>query len=70
MLIIKKKFIFEQKYKEGKFFVLLFWWLYDGMSWLNSNFVRSRIDYLLLFDRELQPKPVFMKLLRLSASGF
>ena len=35
-----------------------FWNLHDGQSWLNY-FPWKRVNYPLLFDRELQPKPAF-----------
>jgi len=35
-----------------------FWNLHDGESWLNY-FPWNRTNYPLLFDRQLQPKPMF-----------
>lgn len=34
------------------------WGLHDGQSWLNYWPIRDRTDYPLLFDRNLQPKPI------------
>jgi endo-1,4-beta-xylanase len=38
-----------------------FWNSHDGRSWLNHIPVRGRIDHPLLFDRQLQPKPAFFR---------
>ncbi|MFH1195040.1 MAG: endo-1,4-beta-xylanase [bacterium] len=38
---------------------ITFWGVHDGGSWKNNFPVRGRTDYPLLFDRNLQPKPVF-----------
>ena len=35
------------------------WGLGDGQSWLNHFPIRGRMNYPLLFDRELRPKPAF-----------
>lgn len=35
-----------------------FWDLHDGRSWLN-HFPWERVNYPLLFDREVRPKPAF-----------
>jgi GH35 family endo-1,4-beta-xylanase len=35
-----------------------FWNLHDGQSWLN-DFPWKRVNYPLLFDRNLKPKPAF-----------
>jgi endo-1,4-beta-xylanase len=40
-----------------------FWNLHDGVSWKNNFPIPGRIDYPLLFDRELQPKPAFHRVL-------
>jgi endo-1,4-beta-xylanase len=40
-----------------------FWGLNDGQSWLNGFPVRGRTNYPLLFDRQLQPKPAFYKVI-------
>ena len=36
-----------------------FWGVDDGQSWRNGWPVGNRVDYPLLFDRQLQPKPAF-----------
>ena len=36
-----------------------FWNTHDGRSWLNNHPVRGRVDHPLLFDRDLNPKPAF-----------
>jgi endo-1,4-beta-xylanase len=36
-----------------------FWGVHDGLSWTNSEPVKNRPDYSLLFDRECRPKPAF-----------
>lgn len=40
-----------------------FWGVDDGQSWLNGWPVRGRTNYPLLFDRNLQPKPAFYKVI-------
>lgn len=40
-----------------------FWGVDDGQSWLNGWPVRGRTNYPLLFDRNLQPKPAFFKVI-------
>ena len=42
-----------------------FWGVHDGMSWCNHWPVRGRTDYPLIFDRNLQPKPAFYKIISL-----
>lgn len=39
------------------------WGVDDGQSWLNGWPVRGRTNYPLLFDRKLQPKPAFFKVI-------
>jgi endo-1,4-beta-xylanase len=39
--------------------MITFWGPDDGRSWLNDFPVRHRINYPLLFDRSLRPKPAF-----------
>ncbi len=46
-----------------------FWGLHDGVSWKNDFPIRGRTNYPLLFDRKLQPKPAYDRLLRLARSG-
>jgi endo-1,4-beta-xylanase len=41
-----------------------FWCVTDGDSWLNNWPVRGRTNYPLLFDRNGQPKPAFLAVLR------
>jgi endo-1,4-beta-xylanase len=36
-----------------------FWGVHDGHSWRNDSPVRGRMDYPLIFDRQLQPKAAF-----------
>jgi endo-1,4-beta-xylanase len=36
-----------------------FWGIHDGNSWRNNWPVRGRLDYPLLFDRQLRPKAAF-----------
>jgi endo-1,4-beta-xylanase len=36
-----------------------FWGIHDGQSWRNYWPVHGRMDYPLLFDRDLKPKPAF-----------
>ena len=40
-----------------------FWNTHDGRSWLNHMPVRGRVDHPLLFDRALQPKPAFHRVI-------
>jgi endo-1,4-beta-xylanase len=40
-----------------------FWGVHDGQSWLNGWPVRGRTNYPLLFDRNLEPKPAFYKVI-------
>lgn len=40
-----------------------FWGVDDGQSWLNGWPVRGRTNYPLLFDRNLQPKTAFFKVI-------
>ncbi len=40
-----------------------FWGVDDGQSWLNGWPVRGRTNHPLLFDRALQPKPAFYKVI-------
>ncbi|HTR01115.1 MAG TPA: endo-1,4-beta-xylanase [Candidatus Acidoferrum sp.] len=42
------------------------WGSYDGMSWKNDFPVRGRTNYPLLFDRQLQPKLAYQRLLALA----
>jgi endo-1,4-beta-xylanase len=39
------------------------WGVDDGQSWLNGWPVRGRTNYPLLFDRQLNPKPAFYKVI-------
>lgn len=43
-----------------------FWGLHDGISWKNGFPVRGRTNYPLLFDRALQPKPAYHRLMQLA----
>lgn len=40
-----------------------FWNLHDGQSWLN-DFPWNRVNYPLLFDRNRQPKPAFLEVMK------
>jgi endo-1,4-beta-xylanase len=42
------------------------WGLHDGISWKNNFPVRGRTNYPLLFDRQLQAKPAYDRLLKLA----
>lgn len=43
-----------------------FWGLDDGISWKNNFPVRGRTNYPLLFDRRMQPKPAYDRLMNLA----
>jgi endo-1,4-beta-xylanase len=43
-----------------------FWGLHDGISWKNNFPVRGRTNYPLLFDRQMQPKPAYQRLIKLA----
>jgi endo-1,4-beta-xylanase len=45
-----------------------FWGLHDGISWKNDFPIRGRTNYPLLFDRNLEPKPAYFRLLDLARS--
>ena len=45
-----------------------FWGLHDGISWKNDFPVRGRTNYPLLFDRELQPKPAYNRVMKLAGT--
>jgi endo-1,4-beta-xylanase len=40
-----------------------FWGLHDGVSWKNNFPIRGRVNYPLLFDRAMQPKTAYFRLL-------
>jgi endo-1,4-beta-xylanase len=42
---------------------ITFWGTHDGTSWLNGWPVRGRTNHPLLWDRNLQPKPAYAKVL-------
>lgn len=42
------------------------WGLHDGLSWKNDFPIRGRTNHPLLFDRNLQRKPVWHRLMRLA----
>lgn len=46
-----------------------FWGVHDGHSWKNGWPMAGRTDYPLLFDRQLQPKPAFWKVVELKNNG-
>jgi endo-1,4-beta-xylanase len=43
-----------------------FWGLHDGISWKNDFPVRGRTNHPLLFDRAMQPKPAYSRVMRLA----
>lgn len=43
-----------------------FWGLHDGISWKNDFPVRGRTNYPLLFDRSMQPKPAYTRVMQLA----
>ena len=43
-----------------------FWGLHDGISWKNDFPVRGRTNYPLLFDRQMQPKPAYHRVMKLA----
>ena len=43
-----------------------FWGLHDGISWKNDFPVRGRTNYPLLFDRAMQPKPAYDRVMKLA----
>lgn len=45
-----------------------FWGLHDGISWKNDFPIRGRTNYPLLFDRDLEPKPAYFRLMDLARS--
>jgi endo-1,4-beta-xylanase len=45
-----------------------FWGLHDGVSWKNGFPVRGRTNYPLLFDRNLEPKPAYDRVMELAAA--
>ena len=53
------KALFELFYaKRDKIDRVTFWGLHDGMSWKNDYPIPNRTNYPLLWDRNLNPKPV------------
>lgn len=40
------------------------WGIQDGQSWLNYWPIEGRTNYPLLFDRDLQPKPVYYEIIK------
>lgn len=45
--------------RRNKLSRVTFWGVHDGMSWKNNFPIRGRINYPLLWDRQLRPKPAF-----------
>jgi GH35 family endo-1,4-beta-xylanase len=43
----------------GKVSSVTFWGLHDGVTWLNGFPVRGRMDYPLLFDKDMKPKKAY-----------
>lgn len=48
---------------------ITFWCVTDGNSWLNDWPIKGRTNYPLLFDREGQPKPAFVGVLKLKMAN-
>lgn len=46
-----------------------FWGLHDGISWKNDFPIAGRINHPLLFDRALQPKPAYHRLISLAGEA-
>jgi len=42
-----------------------FWGLHDGISWKNGFPIKGRVDYPLLFDRDLNPKKAYWEVVSL-----
>jgi len=55
--------MFNDKYKAGKFEMVLTWGIDDGHSWMNDFPKKGRTDYALLFDRQYKPKAAFNALI-------
>jgi endo-1,4-beta-xylanase len=55
--------MFEQKHREGKLDLVVFWGIVDSDSWLNYHPI-NRTEHPLLFNRNFQPKPAFSELIR------
>lgn len=51
--------------KRDKISRVTFWGLHDGLSWKNNYPIPNRTNYPLLFDRQLQKKQAFYRLLDL-----
>ncbi|WP_445776002.1 endo-1,4-beta-xylanase [Shewanella sp.] len=51
--------------KSDKIDRVTLWGLHDGMSWKNDYPIPARINYPLLWDRQLQLKPALKALLKL-----
>lgn len=45
------------------------WGLHDGISWKNNFPINGRTNYPLLFDRDLERKPAYQRLLNLAAAS-
>ncbi|MDR0537466.1 MAG: endo-1,4-beta-xylanase [Tannerellaceae bacterium] len=59
------KMIFETfRANKGKISAVTFWGLADNYTWLHNFPVRGRMDYPLLFGRDLSPKPAFWSIVR------
>jgi len=54
--------------KRDKIDRVTLWGLHDGMSWKNGYPVPNRTNYVLLYDRNLQPKPALDAVLKVPAS--
>lgn len=52
------------KYKD-KISRVTFWGVHDGQSWLNDWPIKGRINYPLLFDKDLKHKPAYESVLKL-----
>lgn len=65
-LVTRYRDIFKifNKHKD-KISRVTFWGLHDGISWKNNFPVYGRIDYPLVFDREMKPKKAYQELIGL-----
>ncbi len=46
-----------------------FWGLHDGISWKNDFPIAGRTNHPLLFDRRMQPKPAWHRLMEMARDG-
>jgi endo-1,4-beta-xylanase len=60
---VYKMYDLFRKYKKS-ISSIPFWYISDRSSWLDNFPVRGRIDYPLLFDKELKPKKAFWEVVK------